>query len=89
MPSKVCLHIPPADSPLVESLDKIPKYLVAVVEDLIYHLDRSVMLRVVNIPQPLWVSPYKLRLIILLTGKVELSTVPGLQFCSVGALIQP
>jgi hypothetical protein len=56
VPSKVGLDIPPEDSPLVESLDKIPEYLVAAVNDLICHLDRSVMLRVINIPQPSWVA---------------------------------
>lgn len=55
MPTKVGLDIPPEDSPLLESLDKVPEYLVEAVNDLIYHLDRSVMLHVVNIPQPLWV----------------------------------
>jgi hypothetical protein len=55
VPTKVGLDIPPEDSPLLESLDKVPEYLVEAVNDLIYHLDRSVMLHVVNIPQPLWV----------------------------------
>ena len=53
--AKVGLDIPPEDSPLVESLDNVPEHLVEAVNDLIYHLDRSVMLHVVNIPQPSWV----------------------------------
>ncbi|KAK7694458.1 hypothetical protein QCA50_001644 [Cerrena zonata] len=41
----------PGEEPSVKDLDHIPDYLVKAVDDLIYHLDRSVMLRVRDIPQ--------------------------------------
>lgn len=42
--------IPPDTWPRLVSLDEIPDYLLASVDALISHLDRSVMLRVHNIP---------------------------------------
>ncbi|THH16765.1 hypothetical protein EW146_g3919 [Bondarzewia mesenterica] len=51
-PSRVNRALPPSDlSSRLETLDEIPSYLGAAVEGLISHLDRSVMLRVRNIPQ--------------------------------------
>ncbi|KAI0786005.1 asparagine synthase-domain-containing protein [Abortiporus biennis] len=49
--AKVNRTLPPADSPLVQDLDHIPEHLVAAVGNFIEHLDKSVMLRVKNIPQ--------------------------------------
>lgn len=44
--------LPPIDTelPRLQSLDSVPEYLSSAVEDLIFHLDRSVALRVNNIP---------------------------------------
>ncbi|KAF8219244.1 hypothetical protein L208DRAFT_1427107 [Tricholoma matsutake] len=70
--SKVSLDIPPEDTPPVEFLDKIPEHLVVAVNDLIYHLNRSVMLRVVNIPPP--PTANSARLAVLFSGGID-STV--------------
>lgn len=45
-------ELPPVDTelPRLQSLDSVPEYLSSAVEDLIFHLDRSVALRVRNIP---------------------------------------
>lgn len=43
-------EIPPLDLPCPISLDDTSGYLTSAVEDLIAHLDRSVMLRVRDIP---------------------------------------
>jgi hypothetical protein len=45
-------ELPPLDTelPWLQSLDSVPEYLSSAVEDLIFHLDRSVALRVSNIP---------------------------------------
>ena len=45
--------LPPIDTelPRLQSLDNVPEYLSSAVEDLISHLDRSVALRVSNIPR--------------------------------------
>ncbi|RDB28658.1 Asparagine synthetase domain-containing protein 1 [Hypsizygus marmoreus] len=48
---KVNCDMPPEEYLPVTSLDLVPEYLVQAVDDLIYHLDRSVMLRVRDIPQ--------------------------------------
>ena len=44
--------LPPIDTefPRLQALDNVPEYLSSAVEDLISHLDRSVALRVSNIP---------------------------------------
>ncbi|KII93359.1 hypothetical protein PLICRDRAFT_35559 [Plicaturopsis crispa FD-325 SS-3] len=68
--SKVNTTIPPLDYPQLQSLDSIPPYLSCAVDDLIYHLDRSVMLRVQNIPQ----SPETLgrsRVAVLFSGGID------------------
>ncbi len=45
-------ELPPIDTelPQLQSLDSVPEYLSSAVEDLIFHLDRSVALRVSDIP---------------------------------------
>lgn len=45
-------ELPPFDTelPRLQSLDSVPEYLSSAVEDLVFHLDRSVALRVSNIP---------------------------------------
>jgi asparagine synthetase B (glutamine-hydrolysing) len=45
--------LPPIDRelPQLQSLDSVPEYLSSAVEDLIFHLDRSVALRVSDIPR--------------------------------------
>ncbi|KAG5639367.1 hypothetical protein H0H81_003511 [Sphagnurus paluster] len=51
-PSQVNTILPPHEYiPQIESLGEVPEYLVKTVDDLIYHLDQSVMLRVRDIPQ--------------------------------------
>lgn len=50
VPPKINRTIPPEDPARLESLDQIPEFLRQAVDDLIYHLDRSVMLRVRDIP---------------------------------------
>lgn len=51
--------LPPIDTelPRLQSLDNVPEYLSSAVEDLIFHLDRSVALRVSNIPRRSVESP--------------------------------
>ena len=51
--------LPPTDTelPRLKSLDSVPEYLSSAVEDLILHLDRSVALRVSNIPRRSVESP--------------------------------
>lgn len=53
--------LPPIDSelPRLQSLDNVPEYLSSAVEDLIFHLDRSVALRVSNVPRRSVESPSK------------------------------
>jgi asparagine synthetase B (glutamine-hydrolysing) len=51
--------LPPIDSelPRLQSLDNVPEYLSSAVEDLIFHLDHSVALRVSNVPRRSVESP--------------------------------
>jgi hypothetical protein len=44
--------LPPHDLAQVETLDQIPTFFAQAVDDLISHLDRSVMLQVQDIPRP-------------------------------------
>ena len=60
MPGEVNTDIPPQDSPRFESLDEVLEVHLSTVNDFIHHLDRSVMLRVLNIPQPSYVALYHL-----------------------------
>ena len=76
-------ELPPIDTelPWLQSLDSIPEYLSSAVEDLIFHLDRSVALRVSNIPgrsvelpsmnkaRP--ASPVSARVAILFSGGID------------------
>lgn len=78
--------LPPIDTelPRLQSLDNVPEYLSLAVEDLIFHLDRSVALRVSNIPQrsiesssidkELIASPVSARVGVLFSGGID-STV--------------
>lgn len=54
-PGEVNRELPPDDL-AVPSLDLLPKYLVQSTDELITHLDKSVMVRVCNIPHRLYVS---------------------------------
>jgi hypothetical protein len=49
---KVNPSIPPDNSPQLSCLRNIPDFLSLAVDDLIAHLNRSVMLRVQDIPRP-------------------------------------
>ena len=51
--------LPPVDTdlPQLQLLESIPEYLSSAVDDLILHLDRSVVYRVSNIPQQSAESP--------------------------------
>ena len=49
-PAKVNTLIPGEDPPRLQSLDEIPQFLEQTVDEFISHLDRSVRLRVQNIP---------------------------------------
>ncbi|KAK0505900.1 asparagine synthase-domain-containing protein [Armillaria luteobubalina] len=72
-PPKVNPSIPPDTWPRLVSLDKIPDYLSASVDGLISHLDRSVMLRVHNIPHRSS-APTQSRVAVLFSGGID-STV--------------
>ncbi|KAF8078403.1 asparagine synthase-domain-containing protein [Lyophyllum atratum] len=73
-PSKVnTLLPPPEDITPVENLSQVPEHLTKVVEDFIYHLDRSVMLRVRNIPYHSTVEG-QARVAVLFSGGID-STV--------------
>ncbi|KAK0465353.1 asparagine synthase-domain-containing protein [Desarmillaria tabescens] len=72
-PPKLNPSIPPDTWPRLVSLDEIPDYLLASVDDLISHLDRSVMLRVRNIP-PRSSMPTESRVAVLFSGGID-STV--------------
>ncbi|KAH9898590.1 asparagine synthase-domain-containing protein [Cubamyces lactineus] len=61
----------PEDPPKVASLDIIPPHLTAAVDDLIAQLDRSVMLRVQNIPRPHYVAPGQARVAIFFSGGID------------------
>jgi asparagine synthetase B (glutamine-hydrolysing) len=52
-------ELPPIDTeiPWLQSLDSVPESLSLAVKDLIFHLDRSVALRVSNIPSRSAESP--------------------------------
>ncbi|KAI9512621.1 asparagine synthase-domain-containing protein [Russula earlei] len=58
-PERVNRALPPIETkpPPLQSLDSIPRYLLSAMEDLISHLDRSVALRVSNIPRRSGESP--------------------------------
>jgi asparagine synthetase B (glutamine-hydrolysing) len=74
---------PPVDIelPLLQSLDSVPEYLSSALEDLIFHLDRSVALRVSNIPGrsaespsivgTRSVSPVSARVAVLFSGGID------------------
>ncbi|KAF8807600.1 hypothetical protein BYT27DRAFT_7233106 [Phlegmacium glaucopus] len=73
-PGKVNTTIPPEDLPCITYLDQIPEYLCQAVDDLIYHLDRSVLLRVRDIPH----SPQtkgKARIAVLFSGGIDSSVL--------------
>ncbi|KAF4623755.1 hypothetical protein D9613_001987 [Agrocybe pediades] len=72
-PAKVNTELPPDTIPQLESLETIPEHLVKTVDDLIYHLDRSVFLRVKDIPQRCKAGK-KARLAVLFSGGID-STV--------------
>lgn len=58
IPEKVNLALP-LDPPLLEGLENIPEHLINAVDDLTYHLDKSVKLRTEDIPHHQCVStPY-------------------------------
>jgi len=49
-PPRLNQNLPDDESARIGALDIIPDWLQSTVDDLIQHLDRSVMLRVQNIP---------------------------------------
>jgi asparagine synthetase B (glutamine-hydrolysing) len=79
-------ELPPlgTELPWLQSLDSVPKYLSSAVEDLIFHLDRSVALRVSNIPgrsvespsidKPRHASPVSARVAVLFSGGIDSTT---------------
>ncbi|TFK76894.1 hypothetical protein BDN72DRAFT_884541 [Pluteus cervinus] len=71
--SRVNATLPPEDYERVESLDQIPSSMVKVVDDLITELDRSVMLRVRDIPLTS-LQPGQARVAVLFSGGID-STV--------------
>jgi len=79
-PGRVNRELPPIDTepPWLQSLDSVPEYLSSAVEDLIFQLDRSVALRVNNIPgrsaesdkaRP--ASPISARVAVLFSGGID------------------
>jgi len=86
LPDRVNRALPPIDAepPLLQSLDNIPGYLSSAVEDLIFHLERSVSLRVSNIPRENVespstdnahsASPVSARVAVLFSGGIDSTT---------------
>ena len=76
-------ELPPVDTelPWLQSLDSVPEYLASAVEDLIFHLDRSVAFRVSNIPgrsaelpsidKTRSASPVSARVAVLFSGGID------------------
>lgn len=60
----------PVDPPLPKGLDDIPEHRMAAVDELITQLDRSVMLRVRNIPRGT-ASPGQARVAVLFSGGID------------------
>ncbi|KDR85200.1 hypothetical protein GALMADRAFT_233883 [Galerina marginata CBS 339.88] len=73
-PAQVNTSIPPDDLPRLESLDHIPGYLAQAVDGLIYHLDRSVLLRVRDIPR-LSQNEQKARVGVLFSGGIDCAVI--------------
>ncbi|OCH96623.1 hypothetical protein OBBRIDRAFT_809107 [Obba rivulosa] len=67
--SKVNRSIP-HDPPEVHDLDSIPPHLTSAVDDLLHHLDRSVMLRVRNIPR-VGIREGQARVAVLFSGGID------------------
>ncbi|KAL7285665.1 hypothetical protein ACG7TL_000770 [Trametes sanguinea] len=61
----------PTDPPKVTSLDCIPPHLTSAVDDLIAELDRSVMLRVRNIPRSNNTLPGQARVAVFFSGGID------------------
>ncbi|KAG6831260.1 hypothetical protein H0H92_011770 [Tricholoma furcatifolium] len=72
-PSRVHTCVPPDDIPYLGSLATIPDHLAKTVDDLIHHLDHSVMLQVQDIPQKPETKG-KARVAVLFSGGID-STV--------------
>ncbi|KAK7463808.1 hypothetical protein VKT23_007146 [Stygiomarasmius scandens] len=70
-PPRLNQNFPGDESARIGALDTIPDWLQSTVDDLIQHLDRSVMLRVQNIPPT---QPGQSRLAVLFSGGID-STV--------------
>jgi asparagine synthetase B (glutamine-hydrolysing) len=76
-------ELPPIDNelPWLQSLDSVREYLSSAIEDLIFHLDRSVALRVSNIPgrsaespsidEARPASPVSARVAVLFSGGID------------------
>ncbi|KAF8973774.1 asparagine synthase-domain-containing protein [Flammula alnicola] len=73
-PDKVNSTIPLDDVPLVESLDNIPEHLSQALNDFIFHLDKSVMLQVRDIPRSS-LTKGKARLAVLFSGGIDSSII--------------
>jgi asparagine synthetase B (glutamine-hydrolysing) len=64
--------LPHEDAPLLQSLDDIPDFMLQTVDDLIFHLDRSVMLRVQSIPPlPPIEGGGRTRIAVLFSGGID------------------
>ncbi|KAK7058246.1 hypothetical protein VNI00_001877 [Paramarasmius palmivorus] len=73
-PAKVNTTLPSGDElPAIDTLEIVPAWLEPTVDDLIYQLDRSVYLRVRDIPQSS-LSPGQARVAVLFSGGID-STV--------------
>ncbi|PPQ85730.1 hypothetical protein CVT25_003108 [Psilocybe cyanescens] len=69
-PAKVNTTIPSENSSRLECLDDIPEHLKQAVDDLIYYLDRSVMLQVSDIPRHSKTGR-KARVAVLFSGGID------------------
>ncbi|KAF8922342.1 asparagine synthase-domain-containing protein [Mucidula mucida] len=70
-PAAVNVSIPPEDWPHTTTLDIVPNHLEDSVDDLISHLDKSVMLRVQNIPRPPSAPCTQARVAVLFSGGID------------------
>ncbi|KAH9486732.1 Asparagine synthetase domain-containing protein 1 [Psilocybe cubensis] len=69
VPAKINITLPSGDIPQVKNLANIPQHLKHAVDDLIYQLDRSVMLQVSNIPYHS--ERNKARVAVLFSGGID------------------
>ncbi|THU94866.1 hypothetical protein K435DRAFT_966719 [Dendrothele bispora CBS 962.96] len=70
VPCRLNQSLPDKNSPRISSLDDIPDWLQPSVDDLISHLDKSVMLRVQDIPRNT-AQPGQSRVAVLFSGGID------------------